>query len=225
MPVTWQHRALILLVPLLEDINLPRVTSPQHELCLLIIPFILHYIFQKSRERAAVRVDEWKQHRGTDLQCRRGVGGGSRGTAWSKSRSMWLMTIKWKCSVAEMLQIVTLPRGCWLRNRVAGAVAWPTAPSLWTWLLCLLCRTGAFYVHYAEQGLGVCITPAAAAAVAVVVVVVVVEFDVPLHNAAFNILKVLEVVQSVLYALSARLVLLSVSLRRPVAPGWPGGSN
>lgn len=158
-----------LLVPPSEDINLPWVTSPQHELFLLIITFICTSFAKKAERRQPLA---WTTRRNRSAAPRAGDEGGEFcGTAWSKSRSMWLMTIKWKCSVAEMFQIVTLPRGCWLRDRVAGADAWPTASSPWTWLLCLLCRTGAFYVHYAEQGLRVCITASAAATTTVVVVV------------------------------------------------------
>lgn len=107
----------VLLVPPSEDIHLPRVTSPQRELSLLINTFICITCLggrwcggagAPSGNRSAALT--WGAKRASPVSA-----------AWSKSRSMWLMTIKRKCSVAEMFQIVALPRGCWLRDRVAGA--------------------------------------------------------------------------------------------------------
>lgn len=64
---------------------------------------------------------------------------------WSKSHFMWLITINWKCSATKMFQIVTLQL-CGVLTVQFGcrSCCWPTALSLWTALLCLLCRVDTF---------------------------------------------------------------------------------
>lgn len=64
---------------------------------------------------------------------------------WSKSHFMWLITINWKCSVTKMFQIVTLQL-CGVLTVQFGcrSCCWPTALSLRTALLCLLCRVDTF---------------------------------------------------------------------------------
>lgn len=64
---------------------------------------------------------------------------------WSKSHFMWLITINWKCSATKMFRIVTL-QSCGVLTVQLGprSCCWPTALSLWTALLCLLCRADTF---------------------------------------------------------------------------------
>lgn len=77
---------------------------------------------------------------------------------WSESCFMWLITIKWKCSATKIFKIVTL-QSCRVLTVQVGlrSYCWTTAPSLWTALLCLLCRAGPIMLLHSARISSLCI--------------------------------------------------------------------